>query len=78
MDVQYYIEIPKTEATCTKFLGEVAVSHSHPCRESECEAKCPEHYPHSCRGECEEHDDHEHHTNNDHDEYEHCHCYGRY
>ncbi|CAH2054945.1 unnamed protein product [Thlaspi arvense] len=65
-------EIPKNEATCTKFLGEAAVPY--PCKESVCEAKCAEHYHESCRGECEDHD-HGVHLTNDHDE--HCHCYGR-
>ncbi|KAG7576174.1 hypothetical protein ISN45_Aa03g005970 [Arabidopsis thaliana x Arabidopsis arenosa] len=63
-------EIPKAEANCDTYLGEATVSY--PCRERECEAKCYEHYPHSCRGECEHHD----HVVHTHEE-EHCHCYGR-
>ncbi|CAH8353296.1 unnamed protein product [Eruca vesicaria subsp. sativa] len=69
-------EIPKSEASCTKFLGEAILSY--PCSESSCEAKCAEHYHESCRGECEDHDHHHdgvHLTNDDDD---HCHCYGRY
>ncbi|CAA7015886.1 unnamed protein product [Microthlaspi erraticum] len=62
-------EIPKSEASCNKYLGGV---HVYPCKESECEAKCREHYHESCKGECEDHDAH---LMNDNDEY--CHCYGR-
>ncbi|KAF8089658.1 hypothetical protein N665_0500s0023 [Sinapis alba] len=71
-------EIPKSEATCTKYLGEAILAYT--CSESYCEAKCAEHYHESCRGECEDHDHHHHHDSlhltNDHDD--HCHCYGRY
>ncbi|CAA0381465.1 hypothetical protein ISN44_As03g005450 [Arabidopsis suecica] len=64
-------EIPTAEANCDTYLGEVTVYY--PCRERDCEAQCYEHYPHSCKGECEHHDHVVHH---DHEE-EHCHCYGR-
>ncbi|KFK37982.1 hypothetical protein AALP_AA3G054900 [Arabis alpina] len=67
-------EIPKSEANCDKFLGEAVVSH-YPCSEHACEAQCAEHYHESCKGECEEHDDHHYHLAN-HDDHEHCHCYG--